>query len=139
MDDQKNLLKQQFIDKGEILSSTIINFIGNQTYALMPLVIYYISDYIQSGNLDTHRSTLYLFLIFGLGVIKIFCIMHAEYMLRFMGSNIFSCLCYLVTDKSLKRNDYSQHFFTIGQISKLIQYDCAKILDYPFIFSSCFF
>lgn len=63
--------------------------------------------------------------------------MHAEYTLRRIGQSIFSCICYSITEKSLKKNDFSNKFFSSSQTSKLMQYDCTKLIEYPYAYFMC--
>lgn len=74
-----------------------MSFIAYQCNAMAPLIIYLISQYIEGGHLEINKSVLFLVLIFGLKLVKIFLTMHSEYTLKKVGSSIFSCICYHLT------------------------------------------
>lgn len=78
-----------------------MNFVAYQCNALAPLIIYLISQYIDSGHLYLQKSVTFLLVVFGLKIVKIFLTMHAEYTLKKVGGSIFSCICYSLTEKSL--------------------------------------
>jgi ABC-type multidrug transport system fused ATPase/permease subunit len=116
-----------------------MSFIAHQCNALTPIIIYFISEYIESGQFQMQKSIMLLFLIFGLKIIKTFLTMHAEYNLKKIGGQFFSCLCYSLTSKSLKKINFAKGEPTISEISKLAQYDCSKVIEYPSILSDAVF
>ena len=56
--------------------------------------------------------------------------MHSDYSLRKLGQTIFSCICYALTDKSLKKQ--AKGVISNSYLSKLMQFDCPKIIDFPY-------
>lgn len=37
----------------------------------------------------------------------------------------------------MKKNDYNNKFFSSSETSKLMQYDCTKIIEYPYAYFMC--
>jgi ABC-type multidrug transport system fused ATPase/permease subunit len=116
-----------------------MSFIAYQCNAFAPLIIYLISQYIDGGDLTINKSVIFLVLIFGLKVIKIFLTMHSEFILKKVGSSIFSCICYSLTEKSLLRIEPTKGELSISQKAALAQYDCSKVIEYPSILTAVIF
>ena len=80
-----------------------MNFIAHQAGALTPLVIYFISQYISHNTVKTEYNIILLVVIFTLKFMRTYLTMHSDYNLKKIGSKIFCCLCYLLTEKSMKK------------------------------------
>ena len=80
-----------------------MSFLAHQASALTPLVIYIISEYISSNNIKMKESVILLVVIFTLKFMRTYLTMHSEYNLKKLGSKIFCCLCYSLTEKSMKK------------------------------------
>lgn len=65
--------------------------------------------------------------------------MHEEYILKKIGSEAFSCICYSLTEKSLTHIEYKQNELSISQKSALAQYDASKLIEYPSIYMAVIF
>jgi hypothetical protein len=116
-----------------------MSFIAYQSNATMPLIIYLISQYIHEGHLTVHKSVVFIVLIFGLKLLKIFMSMHSEFVLKKIGSSAFACICYSLTEKSLARLEYAAGELSISQKAALAQYDCSKLIEYPSILTAAIF
>lgn len=80
-----------------------MSFIAHQATALTPLIIYIISEYIAQDKMKMKQSVILLVIIFTLKFARTFLTMHSEYSLKKLGSKIFCCLCFLLTEKSMKK------------------------------------
>lgn len=139
MDLSQDLLKYPHSHSEQLLAATILSFIAYQSNALAPLIIFLISQYIEERNFSTRQSIVYLALIFTLKIVKIFLTMHEEYILKKIGSEAFSCICYSLTEKSLTHVEYKQNELSISQKSALAQYDASKLIEYPSIYMAVIF
>lgn len=110
-----------------------MSFISHQCNAFAPLILYLISDYIRQGVFTTSKSVMFLMLIFGLKIIKIFLAMHSEFILRKVGTKVFSCICFAMTEKALAGVKKATKSLSISEVSKLAQYDCSKLIEYPML------
>lgn len=80
-----------------------MSFIAHQATALTPLIIYIISEYIAQNKMKMKESVILLTIIFTLKFMRTYLTMHSEYNLKKLGSKIFTCLCYSLTEKSMKK------------------------------------
>ncbi len=110
-----------------------MSLISYQSNAFVPLILYLISDYIREGNFTYTKSVMFLVLIFGLKIVKIYMAMHSEFNLRKIGTKIFSCICFSMTEKALLGGKKTAKSLSISEISKLAQYDCTKVIEYPLL------
>jgi hypothetical protein len=110
-----------------------MSFISHQCNAFSPLILYLISDYIKNGGFTYGKSIMFLVLIFGLKLIKIFLAMHSEFILRKVGTKVFSCICFAMTEKALAGGRKTAKSLSISEVSKLAQYDCSKLIEYPML------
>ena len=116
-----------------------MSFVAHQSGALVPLAIYLVAQQISNDSLSVLQSVILLLAIFCLKFMRTYLSMQSSYNLKKIGSEIFCCFCYSLTEKSLKKIKSSKEQMTTSEKAKLAQFDCSKVIEYIQIYTDAAF
>jgi ABC-type multidrug transport system fused ATPase/permease subunit len=130
-----------FINSGRYIWGTILDFMAYQFTILTPLIIYFISKFLEKDNKNDHVGEAVFWLIITplCRFFRSFFDAHGIYSLSMLGNDISNCVALGMVQKSLKYSTLCNKQFKMGEISSLMQVDCFRLSLFPKNFNAIIF